>query len=321
MRAPDGRLLFATYDGVSVIDPRRIPFNHLPPPVHVERVVADGTTYTPGRGDGLRLPPFVRNLRIEFTALSLAVPEKVRFRYKLEGRDEEWVDVSNRREAFYTDLPPKRYRFRVIATNNDGVWNTEGAVLAFSIQPSFYQTRTLPDWRRPARRREPVGALSRPSAPHRRAVAGALRRTPDRAGARRAGPARHAAARVHQHGDAARYDHRGGRDDRPTRTKLERLLGRMRDVIDEGRDAVQGLRTKPGLDDLEQALVRGAEELRGSQAVEIRDGRDRPASVAASAGARRDLAHRTRSARQRVPPCGRHAASRSSWSTRRTTSD
>ena len=89
---------------------------------------------------GLRLPPHVRYLTIDYTALSLVAPEKVRFRYKLEGEDKDWREVVNDRQVQYTNLPPKHYRFRVIAANNSGVWNEQGAALDFVIPPAWYQT-------------------------------------------------------------------------------------------------------------------------------------------------------------------------------------
>jgi PAS domain S-box-containing protein len=85
-------------------------------------------------------PPRVRDLAVDYTALSLAVPEKVRFRFKLEGQDQDWREVVNQRRVEYSNLLPRNYRFRVTASNNDGVWNTEGASLDFSIAPAYYQT-------------------------------------------------------------------------------------------------------------------------------------------------------------------------------------
>ncbi len=87
-----------------------------------------------------RLPSLVRDLAIDYTALSFVAPEKVRFRYKLEGHDRDWTDADTRRQAFYNDLEPRRYRFRVIASNNSGVWNDAGASLDFSIATAYYQT-------------------------------------------------------------------------------------------------------------------------------------------------------------------------------------
>src|SRR5262249_1202661 len=85
-------------------------------------------------------PAGIRDLEIDYTALSLVALEKVRFRYRLEDRDRDWVEAGTRRRAFYTDLPPGDYRFRVIACNNSGVWNEEGAALGFRIEPAFRQT-------------------------------------------------------------------------------------------------------------------------------------------------------------------------------------
>jgi len=131
---------------VSVIDPHHIPFNKLPPPVHIEQVTADRKTYWQNlSGDASsssqpRLPPLVRDLTIDYTALSFVAPERVLFRYKLEGRDPDWQNVGDRRQAFYNDLPPGNYRFRVSACNNSGVWNEAGTFLDFSIAPAYYQT-------------------------------------------------------------------------------------------------------------------------------------------------------------------------------------
>ena len=137
-KSQDGKLWFAHLDGVSAIDPRHVPFNPAPPPVHIEQVTADGERYDSGRD--LRLPPRVRNLAINFTALSLVAPEKVRFRFKLEGQDENWREVVNQRRVEYSNLPPRSYRFRVMAANNSGVWNETGDALEFSIAPVYYQT-------------------------------------------------------------------------------------------------------------------------------------------------------------------------------------
>ena len=140
-KSPDGKLWFSPFDGVSVIDPQHLPFNAVPPPVHVEQLMADQKAYDlASEPNGhLRLPPLVRGLEIDYTALSFVAPEKVLFRYKLEGLDRDWHDAGNRRQAFYTNLPPRHYRFRVAACNNSGVWNEAGAFLDFSIAPAYYQ--------------------------------------------------------------------------------------------------------------------------------------------------------------------------------------
>ena len=141
VRSADGKLWFVSQDGVSVVDPANLPLNAVPAPVHIEQIVADRHTYAiQNAGTPVRLPPLVRDLQIDYTALSLAVPERVRFRYRLDGQDRDWQDVGTRRQAFYTDLRPGTYRFRVTASNNSGVWNDTGAVVDFSIAPAYYQT-------------------------------------------------------------------------------------------------------------------------------------------------------------------------------------
>jgi signal transduction histidine kinase len=137
VRTPDGRLWMANTIAVQVVDPSHLTQNDVPPPVQIEKFVADRKPYDPT--DGLGFPPLTRDLEIDYAALSFVNPQKVRFRYKLEGRDKEWQDAGTRRQAFYTDLPPGPYRFRVIACNNDGIWNETGAQLAFTIPPSFTQ--------------------------------------------------------------------------------------------------------------------------------------------------------------------------------------
>jgi len=137
-RSADGRLWFANQSAAQVVDPEHLPRNTLPPPVRIERIMADRKELPPEAG--LRLPRLTRDLQISYTALSFVSPQKVRFRYRLEGHDVDWQDAATRREAFYNDLPPGDYRFRVIACNNDGVWNDAGASLSFTILPAWYQT-------------------------------------------------------------------------------------------------------------------------------------------------------------------------------------
>jgi signal transduction histidine kinase/ligand-binding sensor domain-containing protein len=141
----NGKLWFLPLDGVSVIDPSHLPLNKLPPPVQIERVTADRKTYWQNFSDNAssshpRLPPLVRDLTIDYTALSFVAPEKVRFRYKLEGQDPDWKEVINDRGAHYSNLAPGNYRFRVTACNNNGMWNEAGTFLDFSIAAAYYQT-------------------------------------------------------------------------------------------------------------------------------------------------------------------------------------
>ena len=142
-KSTDGRLWFSAGDGLYLIDPSHLSFNNVPPPVHIERLIVNRETYDAATTNGtglLRLPPLVRDLQIDFTALSLVASDKIQFRYKLEGRDKEWQEVTNRRQVFYTDLPPGNYRFRVMASNNHGIWNETGTFIDFAIAPAYYQT-------------------------------------------------------------------------------------------------------------------------------------------------------------------------------------
>ena len=141
VQTTDGRIWFATTNGLAWINPKRIVRNTVPPPVLIESVIADGRRYN--TSTSLRLPPRTANLQIAYTATSLTIPERVRFRYKLEGEDKQWQDAGTRREAFYTNLNPGSYQFRLIACNNDGVWNEAGTVLHFVVLPAFYQTVTF----------------------------------------------------------------------------------------------------------------------------------------------------------------------------------
>jgi Y_Y_Y domain/Histidine kinase len=137
-KSVDGRLWALTSEGPTEIDPHHLPFNRVRPPVHVERIIANHTPYA--ENAPLHLPALVRDLEMDYTALSLVAPEKVLFRYKLEGFDHDWQNAGTRRQALYTNLPPSNYRFRVIASNNSGVWNEQGATLDFSIAPAYWQT-------------------------------------------------------------------------------------------------------------------------------------------------------------------------------------
>ena len=121
-----------------MIDPDRLYQNALPPPVHVEGVIADRKSFSTVQG--LRLPPRTRDLEIDYTALSFAVPQRVRFRYKLEGHDVDWQDPGTRRQAFYNDLGPGTFTFHVLACNNDGIWNQTGASLTFNVERAWFQT-------------------------------------------------------------------------------------------------------------------------------------------------------------------------------------
>jgi signal transduction histidine kinase len=137
-------LWFATIKGLAVINPkaeRNVNFN--PPPVLIEEIVANKQSFAPpgpGAVGALRIPPGRGDVEIHYTGLSLQVPERVRFRYQLEGRDSDWVEAGNRRAVYYNNLSPGHYRFAVTACNSDGIWSETVAVLPFELRPYFWQT-------------------------------------------------------------------------------------------------------------------------------------------------------------------------------------
>ncbi len=138
-KTSDGKVWFGTYGGVSIVDPAKLTTNTLAPPVHIEEVSIDQQIFAltsaaaapPGRGD----------LVFRYTCLSFLAPEKVKFKYWLEGYDNGWIEADGRRAAYYNNIPPGRYTFRVIAANSDGIWNKTGAAYTLDIAPHFYQTK------------------------------------------------------------------------------------------------------------------------------------------------------------------------------------
>jgi signal transduction histidine kinase len=134
----DGRVWFVGFDNVVSLAPGGITSNPVPPPVHIQSLRAGSTEYEAGAP--VRLPVGTSQVELTYTALSLAIPSRVRFRVRLDGLDRSWQDAGRRREAFYTNLGPGSYTFRVMAANNDGIWNEAGARLVFVIPPAFHQT-------------------------------------------------------------------------------------------------------------------------------------------------------------------------------------
>jgi len=137
-KSPDGRLWFPSIKGLVVVDPAHLTSNPVPPPVHIEQILVDGSAVPVS--DSVTVPPGGGMLELHYTATSLLVPERVRFRYRLENYDKDWVEAGARRVAYYTRVPGGRYRFHVLAANNDGVWNERGAVLPFRLGLHFYET-------------------------------------------------------------------------------------------------------------------------------------------------------------------------------------
>jgi diguanylate cyclase (GGDEF)-like protein len=138
-KSRDGRLWFPTIKGVAAVDPEHLKVNPLLPPVIIEQVVVDNKPVAE-LTKRIKLAPGKERFAFHYTGLSLLAPDKVRFKYKLEGFDKDWLDAGGQRTVYYTHLPPGAYRFRVIACNNDGLWNETGAAAEFYLQPYFYQT-------------------------------------------------------------------------------------------------------------------------------------------------------------------------------------
>src|SRR5262249_14118557 len=268
-KSTDGKLWFITFDGVSVVDPRHLSFNTIPPPVHVEQMIADRHVYglTSAANHEVPLPPRIRDLQIDYTALSLVAPDKNQFGYRLDGFDRDWQDAGNRRQAFYTNLPPRSYRFRVIASNNSGAWNETGDALEFSIAPAYYQTT----WFRAA---VVIAGLTLLWAAHRYR----LRRLAYDFDARlqeRVNERTRIARELHDtllqsfHGLLFRFQAANNMlPDRPVeaRQKFENAIDQAAQAITEGRDAVQNLRASTTItNDLAEALSALADELAAAQ--------------------------------------------------------
>jgi len=137
-RSSDGKIWFVNGRSASFFDPPRMASTSTPPAVHIDQIIADHNSYE--AKPALTLPPRIRDLSIDYTAISFVAPEKVHFRYKLEGQDPDWSEVVNNREVHYSNLAPGKYRFRMTAGNHSGTWNAEGAALDFAIAPAYWQT-------------------------------------------------------------------------------------------------------------------------------------------------------------------------------------
>jgi signal transduction histidine kinase/ligand-binding sensor domain-containing protein len=263
VEAADGRLWFATTKGIAWLDPAiyEKSRNRTPPPVLVTAVIANGKNLADS--DSTTLPAHTDNLEIDYTALSLAIPERVLFRYKLEGVDNDWQSVGTRREAYYTKLRPGHYKFRVVACNNDGVWNQAGATLALNVSPAWFQTISF-------RMLCVAFALLMVSAAYRlrvRQVAASMDARFNERLAERTRIAQElhdtllqgfvsASMQVHVASDRLPADSSA----KPVLTRALQLMGQ---VIEEGRNAVRGLRLSQGASlDLEQAFARIQQEFR-----------------------------------------------------------
>src|SRR6266516_2238368 len=138
IKARDGRIWFPTQQGVAVINPAAMPFNTQPPPVVIESLIVD--TQPVESLSPVRLTPGQEYLEIHYSGLSFINPELVRFKYRLTVLDANWVDAGTRRIAYYSHLPPGKYRFTIIAANRDGIWNEKGASIDIVVLPPFWRT-------------------------------------------------------------------------------------------------------------------------------------------------------------------------------------
>ncbi len=256
--ASDGKLWFATDGGLAWIDPERITTNPLPPPLVIRSLNTEDGAFDPA--DKVHLRNNTATLRIDYTALSLTIPERVQFRYRLEGYDEQWVDAGTRRAAFYTRLRPGSYRFQVTASNNDGVWNTAGATTAFSIAPAFYQTK----WFAIASGLAILSVLWMAYRMRVRQVASRLQRLHDERIDERTRIAHELHDTLLQGFLSASMQLHVARDAIPADTsanqQVGRVLGLMDGVIGDARNAVRGLRTAETAE-LEHALARIPQEI------------------------------------------------------------
>ena len=229
----------------------------------------------------MQVPALTRSIRIDYTALSLTIPERVRFRYRLEGWETEWHDVGQRRSAFYTDLRPGTYSFRVLACNNDGVWNESGAVLAFTVLPAWYQT----SWFRALVVTSLAGALVLLYRLRVRRVTAELAARFDERLAERTRLARELHDTLVQTVQGSRMvaRHAVAHADDPagTRRDLERLSGWLDQAVQEARAALNALRPSDlDANDLADAFRRMAEGI---------DGQDCPPISVSTRGAARAL--------------------------------
>jgi signal transduction histidine kinase len=248
-----GRIWFSLNRGISFVDPGRLTRDMPPPIVHVQGISANGSA---AFFDGpVRIPGGRQRIRFTYAGLSLSIPERVRFRYRLDGFDLGWSEPTATREAVYTNLPPRPYRFRVIASNPEGVWNGSEASVAFEVDPLFWQAW----WFRAAAALLLVCAIAAFYVFRTRQLAARLNlRFVERLNERtRIAQVLHdtllqgflsASMQVHVAADALPEDSRA-------KPMLNRALQLMRQVTDEGRNAVRGLRSSSSVTlDLEQAL-------------------------------------------------------------------
>jgi len=255
-----GRIWFSLNRGISVVDPARLTGNSAPVPVHIQAISADGRSMD--LREPVRIPPARQRFTFSYTGVSLSAPDRVKYRYMLEGFDRGWSEPTAAREAVYTNLSPRSYRFRVIASNPDGVWNSADTEIGFEVDPVFWQTW----WFRLS------GLLTCFLAfaavyrfrLHQLATQLSVRFEERLAERTRIAQELHdtllqgfLSASMQLHVAVDRLP-----EDSPAKPPLSRVLELMRQVIDEARNAVRGLRSsESGSLDLEQAFSRIQHEL------------------------------------------------------------
>lgn len=272
----DGRLWIATQTGTLWLDPKDVKRSTTPPKVAVGALVADRVYRDP---TNVTLPAGRSNIEIDFAVLSFSNPRATRVRYRIEGQDTDWVEAGTRRQAFYTNLAPGTYRFRLIAANDNGVWNETGATVEFTIPPTFIQSRyflalcvTI------------VLALLWLAYRLRMAtVAGRIRaRLEERMGEReRIARELHDTLLQSVQGLVLRFQSIANKmpPEGPARGQLESALARADDIIAEGRDRVQDLRGASDKGDLPELLKERAVAAGFDPAIGVRivvEGRQRP---------------------------------------------
>ncbi len=268
-KSADGRLWFVNDSVLQMVDPNHLQARSAPPPVYIEQVTADQHGYLPTAG--LRLPALTRDIEIDYTAPSFAIPEKVQFRYRLDGHDTNWQDPHNRRQAFYSNLAPGSYQFHVIASNHEGAWNDTGATLQFAIAPAYFQTA----WFRSVVILAAAGLLWGIYLLRLRQLTTVIQGRMEARLTERERIARelHDTLLQGTYGLVLRFQAAADRlqPNEPARAMLDEALERADQVIAEGRHRVEGLRTRTGGSiDLAQTFTNIGHELTQDSRTQLR---------------------------------------------------
>ena len=273
-----GRIWFSLNRGISVVDPARLTGGSVPALVHILTVTADGRPTK--LGDAVRIPPATRRVALSYVGLSLSIPERVRYRYRLDGVDRDWSEPTATREAIYNNLSPGSYRFRVTASNSDGLWNSAEGAMLLDVAPVFWQTwwfrvacvlacvvTVLGSYRyRLHQLTRQLNVRFEERLRERTRIAQELHDTLLQGFLS-------ASMQLHVAVDQLPPES-------PAKPLVSRVVELMGQVIEEGRNAVRGLRApENGSHNLEQAFSRIAQELAGQAEIDFRiivEGRPRP---------------------------------------------